>query len=145
MPDTRLNKRIDLNLNHFEKVLIDLLRQSRTSFRVLARKDLPNGPGVYVIWQRGWPIYVGESGNLGGRLYQHKQGQNSAFWGALEKASVPDTDLFVKGCSFSYLQLASSKRWTRSWRRQFEHFLLGALGPRFNFVEVEQGQARLAS
>ena len=40
--------------------------------RVLRRK-LPASEGIYVLYERGWPMYVGRSDNLADRLLEHGQ------------------------------------------------------------------------
>ncbi|MSQ40470.1 MAG: GIY-YIG nuclease family protein [Dehalococcoidia bacterium] len=129
---------VERNKSFFEEELRLLLDSVTWQAGVDDRSDVPAEPGVYIFVRKGAPAYVGETGNIRRRLVQHLPCNNSAFCDALRKGGVNGPEEFVANGKFSWTVLSHNDKWTPSWRRQFEHFVIAMTGPKYNLLEPER-------
>jgi len=113
----------------------ELLGGRSFNFRNVVSSEVPNEPGVYVIFnERGEIIYVGRTKNLRRRLLgDHKRGniRGSQFRKALMQnygfASEEQISNYVDRCKFKFKEIADPLE-----RIRLEHFATAILAPTLN-------------
>lgn len=133
--DQEIEERITL----YKDELVRLLNSPTYEFLGQDRKNVPEAPGVYIIYQKvlGQVVYIGESDNLRRRLFSnHRSGnrRGSAFRRALSRwEKIEDekeiSEYIIQNCSFKFLLVSDKLE-----RKRFEHFTIAVLNPRLNDV-----------
>ena len=105
-----------------------------------AGAEVPERPGIYVIYGGGYPYYVGQSKNLRRRLlvdHQKGNGKSSIFRRKLSlikrfESEVTVTSYIREECAFRFLELESERE-----RRELEHFATALLSPVLNCLAAD--------
>ncbi|MGB9693756.1 MAG: GIY-YIG nuclease family protein [Fervidobacterium sp.] len=124
----------DVALEYVRKIK-ELLDCRSLSFKNVASSEVPNKPGVYVIFdEEGSVIYVGRTKNLRRRLLgDHRRGnvRGSQFRKALMQnfglASEEQINSYVDQCTFKFKEIEDSEE-----RIRLEHFATAVLTPILN-------------
>lgn len=129
-------------VSHYVGMLKKLLAKPRYRFADASSGDIPEEPGVYVIYDKrvNAIIYAGRTKNLKRRLLgDHKRGnvRGSQFRKALGQnfrlnSEDEITSYILKNCSFQFMTLEEIEEIIR-----LEHFALAVLGPILN-VRLKQ-------
>ena len=119
--------------------LTRLLISPTYEFSRLDRKNVPEAPGVYIIYHKALRqiLYIGESDNLRRRLFSnHRSGnrRGSAFRRALSRWEKFEeerkiSEYIIQNCSFQVLLVSDKLK-----RKRFEHFAIAVLSPKLNDV-----------
>jgi len=134
-----LNQEIEKNMALYRDRLQHLLDSPIHEFSRSDRKEIPDVPGVYIVYDKTKRqiLYVGESGDLRRRLFgDHRAGnrRGSAFRRALSRWKKMEDEkeikeYIVQNCSFQILPVPDKLR-----RKRFEHFAIAVLSPTLNDV-----------
>jgi len=124
----------DVALEYVRKIK-ELLACRGLSFKNVASSEVPNKPGVYVIFdEQGRVIYVGRTKNLRRRLLgDHRRGnvRGSQFRKALMQnyglAGEERINSYVDQCTFKFKEIEDSEE-----RIRLEHFATAVLAPILN-------------
>ena len=129
-------------VSHYVGMLKKLLAKSRYRFADASSLDIPEAPGVYVIYDTriNAIIYAGRTKNLRRRLLgDHKRGnvRGSQFRKALGRNFTLNsedeiTSYILKNCSFQFMALEEFEEIVR-----LEHFAIAVLRPILN-VRLKQ-------
>lgn len=130
---------IEERISRYRDELDRLLDSATYEFSRSDRKEIPDVPGVYVIYDKTGKqiLYVGESGDLRRRLFgDHRAGnrRGSAFRRALSRWKKMEDEkeireYIIHKCSFQILPVPDKLE-----RKRFEHFAIAILNPRLNDV-----------
>ena len=94
--ESRFQKVIDKLSGYMDKLEdCEAIGMYTMAERRALRRKLPAGKGVYVLYERGQPMYVGRSDNLADRLLEHGQpsgdSETATFAFNIAKEDFPDT------------------------------------------------------
>jgi len=130
---------IEERISRYRAELNRLLHSATYEFSRIDRRDIPDVPGVYIIYDKTGRqiLYVGESGDLRRRLFgDHRAGnrRGSAFRRALSRWKKMEDEkeireYIIQNCSFQILPVPDKLE-----RKRFEHFAIAVLNPRLNDV-----------
>jgi hypothetical protein len=118
----------------------ELLASKSLSFKNATSRDVPDKPGVYVIFdEHDKIIYIGRTRNLRRRLLRdHKRGdiKGSQFRKALMQnynlTSEAQINSYVDQCTFKFKEIEDSEE-----RIRLEHFAIAILAPTLN-MKIKQ-------
>ena len=65
-------------------------RQRRRPMSDLKKSDLPPSPGVYVLYRRGHPIYVGKAASLQDRVWKNHSGRGTSMGTSAMRRNVAE-------------------------------------------------------
>jgi excinuclease UvrABC nuclease subunit len=132
----------DDTVSKYVAIMNKLLTESRHNFSEVSSKDVPEEPGVYVIYDKKVKaiVYAGRTKNLRRRLLgDHKRGnvRGSQFRKALRqnfalKSESAITSYILENCSFQFLAIKEFEEIVR-----LEHFTTAILAPILN-VKLKQ-------
>jgi len=134
-----VDEEVEKNMVLYRDRLSNLLDRPTYEFSRSDRRDIPDVPGVYIIYDKTAKqiLYVGESDNVRRRLFgDHRSGnrRGSAFRRALSRWRKMEDEkeireYIIQNCSFQVLPVPDKLR-----RKRFEHFAIAVLSPLLNDV-----------
>lgn len=141
MPNMMLAKEASMEqeINKWKTKLVEVLGNAENEFVEEKLKELPEKPGIYIIYQNKHSqkqvFYIGQSNNLNERIYltHYKYAKNySSLAKKLIKKSIFNNDIAYKKhledeCSYKFMIIDDVFELNR-----IEHFAIAALNPLYN-------------
>ena len=127
-----MRSRIEFGIETGKQNIQSLLNKPRIRFGELELNILPRAPGVYLIYEKNDPVYVGSSTNIRRRVcYQLFNARNHYFASHLIRYKfhnkVRFKDYLIRQCAVQYMETdgADEAKW-------IERFVAGAIRPIYN-------------